>query len=168
MVQDLGRPVALSMASNFQTEPYRGCQQPHHRAFARETHREKRRKVSGSNYRCSRGRQENVQPALLWGRGVGLLSHAGARWRGSQVGQRQDSKRRGRYNGGSHWEHGVKRQHGFDPRDLKVKLAYGIAAGFRPLKWAIATLRGFESPAEHFGHRVLRGDGPLNFSMAPL
>jgi hypothetical protein len=53
------------------------------------------------------------------------LSHACARRRGSQVGQGQDRKRRqgGRHYGGSHWEHGVKRQHGFDPR-FRVKLAY--------------------------------------------
>jgi hypothetical protein len=52
-----------------------------------------------------------------------FLSRVRARRRGGQVGQGQDPKRRRgrRHNGSSHWEHGVKRQHGFDS---KVKRAY--------------------------------------------
>jgi hypothetical protein len=58
-----------------------------------------------------------------------LLNHASVRRRGSQVGQRQDPKRRcgGRHNGSSHWEHGVKRQHGFDPQRFNLLLVYAGA-----------------------------------------
>ena len=57
------------------------------------------------------------------------LSHAGARRRGRQAGQGKERKRHpdARHNGGSHWENGVKRQHGFDPQNFDGITVYASA-----------------------------------------
>jgi hypothetical protein len=57
------------------------------------------------------------------------LGHAGARRRRRQAGQGKERKRRpdARHNGGSHWENGVKRQHGFDPQSFNSRKSYALA-----------------------------------------